>query len=543
MSFLPQKDLSRLRSTCRGMRHAALVQHLTVLQGVPKVVIHDPSRLFPNILSVTRKEETGLPIGFLRPLREFNNLHTLNLAGCEMGNAMFLVLTSLFKHFSSLKDLDIGRNTITSAIFSGKNPEKIFIEFSRLTKLESLTLNGNNIGPSGVYSLSYALPFLPNLKSLELEEIYPMKDLQDIDPSQASVLKKNHFQAFSQLAKGISCAHNLETLSIAGNYLSAKTGCVLLEILSENCPRLKSLDLSTNCLADSVKLLGEEKKFPALAELDISDNKLSMGTAVEFVRDLLRHHSDNITSLGLSALIRKAPKHVSALIPILLEFPNLKVFLLDDMAMGNEGLAKLLLQPEKLSKVEKLTLGHNKISAAGIESLYGASKNLSALENLRLDDNEFSVQHIKKLMEIFQNLPSLKQLSLAYNDLNNDAFDVLIGKLAALPQLTCLELTGNKATARGLIKIIEALHDTEIVPNLNFLALHEKDDGLVLSIADRDLLKPLLRNIQKLRPNLELEGIEELLSEAREDLEDDDSEGEAGEAPESDDSEEEEDLE
>lgn len=216
----------------------------------------------------------------------------------------------------------------------------------------------------------------------------------------------------------------------------------IIKFIQENCPNLRSLDLSkcSNLTDTGLQPISE---LVNLTYLDLPRTKIT-NTGLQYLSKLV-----NLTYLNLQGC-----RGVTDAGP-LSQLVNLTYLNLDGCNITDT---------EPLSKLVNLT-DLNLFSRSGIPTtgLSGLS-NLLNLKNLDLSDSRITDTGLEKL----SNLLNLKNLNLSGSEIT----DAGLEKLSKLVNLTRLNLGGSKITDAGL------KHLSKNLTNLNLSKTNITDDGL-----------------------------------------------------------------
>ncbi|KAJ6863436.1 hypothetical protein NC652_040092 [Populus alba x Populus x berolinensis] len=343
-----------------------------------------------NVLDLSGKGIAGCVAneGFER-LSRLTKLEVLYLDGNNLNNS---ILSSL-KKLSSLKHLSLIGNQLQGSI-NTKGSEGP----SRLNKLETLDLSLNNLNNSILSSLKG----LSSLKYLYLHG----------NELQGSINMKG--------SEGPSRLNKLETLDLSLNNLNNSILSSLKGLSS-----LKYLYLQGNELQGSINMKGSEgpSRLNKLETLDLSLNNLN---------------NSILSSLkGLSSL-----KHLYLYFNQLQGSINMK---------GSEG-------PSRLNKLETLDLSLNNLNNSILSSLKG----LSSLKYLYLQGNE--LQGSINMKEI-DSLSELEVLSLSGNKIHNFSKS---RENTGFSNLSVLHL--ESVTSKASVFILQSL---SAFPNLKALSLRD----------------------------------------------------------------------
>ncbi|KAK7200615.1 leucine-rich repeat protein [Novymonas esmeraldas] len=234
---------------------------------------------------------------------------------------------------------------VTSLDLSGNNisaeqcAELVQRHISKMTRLESLDLKDNKIGPHGAMQLFDALrehcPLLAyldvNENAIQDEALYPLALLLQSAKLRTLNVVTNHItpRGLPTLCDGVVACRTLQELSLAFNLLGDEGGSVVAEMLRDH-PSLTTLDLSDNRIGDVGAV--------AMAEafiLSSSSRVQSLNLAVNHIGDvgiaaiaeaLTKTNNrrftwldlacnDAVTDAGREALVRAVPhmRHVYSL--------------------------------------------------------------------------------------------------------------------------------------------------------------------------------------------------------------------------------------
>lgn len=275
-----------------------------------------------------------------------------------------------------IQELDLSNNLLgeEGAVFLGATLPK-------LCKLRVLKLAGNGMGPTGAQALQAGL-------------LAVSPTLQHLDMSANGLCSEG-------VAALVLASLKLQSLSLAGSWLTADGVNTLLQLLQPMAPHLTHLDIAQNRLnADGTRSLLEQLPvMPHLRSFNFAENFFAT------------------QNVSFNRLTECAP---------VLEDLNLKA-----SSLGSDDVV--------LSEVAACL-------PAGLVSLHLSVAQLKAPQ-------------LQILLDALPTMQKLERLSLCGARLDDGAADLLSSKLASekLPQLQHLDLSGNAITAPALNRLAEAM--------------------------------------------------------------------------------------
>ncbi|XP_026110148.1 NLR family CARD domain-containing protein 3-like [Carassius auratus] len=400
-------------------------------------------------------------------------LKTLKLCNCGLTEESCLVLATVLRSNSSLKELDMSNNNLQD---SGVKKLQSGLEDTNCT-LTKLSLSDCSITEEGYKALALALRSNPS-HMIEL-------DLTGNDPGESGVKQLN------DLLQDPKC--QLKKLRLSCCYITDEGCSALTSALKSNPSHLRELDLSGNELGDSgVKNLSDLLKNPQfkleklhlcecsikekqcfiltsalklnpsnLRELDLSRNELK-NTGVNHLCDVLedshcklerlRLRYCDVTDEGCSAVtlaLKSNPSHLREL--------NLCRNELGDSGVKN--LSDLLMNPQ--CKLEKLGLSECSITyEQGLILTSAIKSNPSHLRELDLSENQIKNTGMSQLCDVLKDPHcKLERLSLNFCGITDvSALTQSLTNTKALQFLKELDLTNNMigGSVKQLIDVLRS---------------------------------------------------------------------------------------
>lgn len=204
---------------------------------------------------------------------------------------------------------------------------------------------------------------------------------------------------------------------------------------------LQELDLGNNDMSMSLNAL---TRLTGLKRLNLSSNFLDGETATALGSMPNLEHlclADTGTRHGFVL-----PLHV---VPAIKKCPNLVHLDISRMGMHAEhggALDQLLL---KLTRLQYLNIGGNRLAAAGLHEIADTLSDTRQLTTLDLSDNELGAWGTARLAAQLPDLQYLSSLRLAWNQVQNEGATHLASALHRFGALTELSLAGNDIRASG----------------------------------------------------------------------------------------------
>ena len=377
-----------------------------------------------------RKQEVILQIR--AALKQCMNLEEVNLEGCD-----FLDFIDSIKH---------------------------------CTKLQTLHLEGNNIGATGAQALANLIKHNPNLVTLNLgtNSISPY-DLQLLNLSNNRIGSGDTAHAdclitaaddINTLKDGLKHCTNLQTLNLNSNGIGADGAKVLADVL-KNCTNLQTLHLDSNEIgADGAKALADVLKHCTnLQTLHLDSNEIGhfdsneIGTdGAKALADGLKHCT-NLQTLHLDCN-EICTDGAKALAGGLKHCTNLQTLHLDHNKISGDG-AKAFAK--HCTNLQALHLNHNMIGAHGAKALADGFKLCTRLQTLQLDVNMFGAYGAKAFADCFKYYTNLRTLYFDGNGIGADGAQALADCLKYCTNLQTLHLNGNGIGSYGAKALADCL--------------------------------------------------------------------------------------
>jgi Ran GTPase-activating protein (RanGAP) involved in mRNA processing and transport len=397
----------------------------------------------------------------LECLQSKTGLTSLNLSNNGIGfpdSSASVVLGDGIAVLTGLTELDLSLNNID---FTDSRGTKALGEgLSGLTNLRVLKINGNFIGHAdsdGISAVSQGISNLVNLEFLDLSNnplefvdskglvslgkaLPNLVNLLSFNGSQTKIGYKDSNGALS-IAQGLSLLTNLEAINLSTNWIDSKdsrAGVVLGRALA-NLTNLTYLDLFSNGIgltdpAGTTAIGNGISSLKKLAFLNLGYNWMGYGGSegvIALSRSLNRTKEIEYINLMSNPIGSTGPDGPAALVPVLLELPNLPIEKVNVQGMTNvtwTSFAHFLqdLRSEAMLNAcqQARCFGRSISSASAPQTLSVASPRLLGASNTTIPfiDNSKSVV-------IYETLPS--QSSFVW-DLGTSA---LTGAaLAAVPE-------------------------------------------------------------------------------------------------------------
>jgi len=469
-------------------------------------------------------ENAAKPLG--SGLAHVGTLETLTLANNALGTMGARDLGSVaFASLHQLKDLDMSNCGLDIEAMKALAPT-----MSRLSRLEVLSFQGNDLGTEGARALSEVLPSFPHLKILNLRHcdfarpavealaqgVAQLKNFEAFDiadrrlmskfvrsmsykhmpqPIQLAKLRVLHVEScnidasyMKQFVTGLRLLSGVEKLVLKGNDMGVE-GAQALAV--EGLPYLSLLrdlniadcglgELAFQEIAPGLKCLSK------LEKLNLRGNELGSAGAAVLAREVL-------PALGLINELILAnnelePEDIQVIAASLNHVPLLeKLVLMGNTFDSMAGNSLAAVAFPHLLHILELNLCNCTLDASGLTSMAAGLGSLCTLVKLVLSSNSIGLEGAQAFaIEACPNLSNLQVLDMCHCGLEPQAIQVLASGLQWLNSLERLILQGNSIGADGAGGLA-----TYAFPSLNSLG------ELNISYADLDSSA-----MQKLAPGL-----------------------------------------
>ena len=350
----------------------------------------------------------------------------------------------------SLKSLSVSNSHLVQVPTKG---------ISRLTALESLDLDGNDITSIDSYSF-YGLPLSSlNLQNNKITSLHEYS-LGGIEVSLTELILTGNNLTLFPIAS-LKRLKNLKSLKLNSNFISS-----IPESLSTKLSSLESLDMRNNRIS---KLTSRSlMSFPSLVSLSLSNN------IIDSIEEKTLFSLSLLESLDLSRNQIKSFESNT--------FSSLKKIKSIDLS-SNSILAIDKSLFYNLLHLKELFLSHNKIT----HLLNGTFSSLKELRSLFLDDN--CIQDIES--GVFS--PSLLQLHLSFNSISSLPLQVFHSN----HELQSLSLDHNLMTeiTPSLFESLKQLRDLRL--QSNYISIVKRTSfNSILSLQELHLQNNVINSIQ-----------------------------------------------
>ncbi|XP_052445004.1 uncharacterized protein LOC127986809 isoform X1 [Carassius gibelio] len=327
------------------------------------------------------------------------SLNKLQLCDCDLTEESCLVLATVLRSNSCLKELDMSNNNLQD---SGVKKLQNGLEDKYCT-LEKLRLSDCSITEEGYKALASALRSNPS----HLIEL----DLTGNDPGQSGV------KELSDLLQDPNC--QLKTLRFLKSPAAEQACDYLTEVLGKSPLLLKELDLSEDKLGDldgeklSALLMDSHNKVEKikLNNCRLTDNSCSVLATVLSSKTILKE-----MNLNNSRLLDSGVKEIcEGLKNPVCELKTLKLCKCDLTEESCSALASVLRSDS--SSLKDLDLSNNNLQDSGVKLLTDGLKENCKLQKLKLSNCSITEEGYKALASALRSNPShLIELNLTGND-------------------------------------------------------------------------------------------------------------------------------
>ncbi|XP_044932031.1 protein NLRC5 isoform X8 [Mustela putorius furo] len=294
-------------------------------------------------------------------------LKRLDLSHLPLGSSALALLTQGLSHMSVLQSLRLSRNGICDV-----GCLQLLEALRAASSLKELGLSHNQIGDFGAQHLAAILPALPELRKIDLsgngigpaggvllvESLALCKHLEEL------MLGYNGLGDVTALRLAQRLPHHLRVLHLPSSGLSLE-GALLLSQALDGRPYVEEISLAVNSLATGVPHF--HQGLPLLRQIDLVSCEI-----------------DNHAAKPLAASLVLCP----ALEEVLLSW-NL---------LGDEAAAELARVLPRMSRLKKMDLEKNQITACGAWLLVEGLAQGSGIQVIRLWNNPISpdvAQHLQ----------------------------------------------------------------------------------------------------------------------------------------------------
>ena len=342
-----------------------------------------------------------------------NNLRSLDMSDCLNGSESATSLVCDYKSRVNLHTLNLHFNKIGP--YGAQVLSKVLVHCNNLRYLD---LAGNDLGDSGCLSLADGLQNHTSLLELKLGlNGITSEGIAAMIP----VIKRNHVQHLDLSKCGIgtggigsdgitamvdvTCADTLQRMELGSNSLSL-VGAMILSDGLQRCRQLMELDISSNSIGSSgMSYLAEGLKCcRQLMELDISNNSIGssgmsyLAEGLKCCRQLMELDISNnsIGSSGMSYLA-EGLKCCTQLVKLDISYNK----------MGSYGLSFLADGLQHCINLQVLNLKCNEITSDGIAAITVIMKRCRYLQELDLSENSIDLDGVAVLVGGWQHYSML----------------------------------------------------------------------------------------------------------------------------------------
>ena len=395
------------------------------------------------------------------------SLHTLNLSCNNIGDdgAMAIVKAIASKHDKNF-NLHLWNNDIT------KDGADVLFQIKENINMNSLTIEGRNIGSRGVASVSLYLAKCKNEGQVLTDASNDFRNLLTLNLSCNSI-GDNGVKA---LAAGLKNCSNLRltSLDLSSNSIGFDGTKVLADVL-KHCTVLGTLDISDNDICvDGVKALAGALKYCSdLHTLNIACNSLHKNGAVALA-DLIKHCpnlckliiADNSIGVHGSQVLAGAIKYCK----------NLHILDISHNDIGDEGATAFAGAIEQCVKLQTLDVTHNHIGKIGTRALVYAIKNCTDLHTLKFSYNNIDAD-TKVFSTFVRYCCKLSTLHLDHCGLNNFDVQILADALKNCRNMLNFNISFNSIGIDGANTLASALKEYHDLHSLDISYNNIYNDG------------------------------------------------------------------
>ncbi len=375
-------------------------------------------------------------------LKNCTSIHTFNLGLNDIGSSGAEALAAALKNCTSIHTLDLDDNGIGSS-----GAEALAAALKNCTSIHTLNLVGNGIGSSGAEALAAALKNCTNVHSLNLY-------YNRIGSSGAEAL-----------AAALKNCTSIHTLNLGLNDIGS-SGAEALAAALKNCTSIHTLNLSGNGIGSSgaEALAAALKNCTSIHTLNLSGNGIGSSGAEALAAALKHCTSIHTLNLGLNDIGSSGAEALAAALKNCTSIHTLNLGLNDIGSSGAEALAAAL---KNCTSIHTLNLGGNGIGSSGAEALAAALKNCTSIHTLDLDDNGIGSSGAEALAAALKNCTSIHTLNLVGNGIGSSGAEALAAALKNCTNVHSLNLYYNRIGSSGAEALAAALKNCTSIHTLN----------------------------------------------------------------------------
>ncbi len=407
---------------------------------------------------------------FADALKNWTNIHTLNLSDNGIGSSGAEALAAALKNCTSIQTLDLGVNDIGSS-----GAEALASALNNCTSIHTLDLYDNGIGSSGAEALAAALKNCTSIHTLNLDYngigssgaealADALKNCTSIHTLDLGLNQIGSFGA-EALAAALKNCTSIHTLDLVGNGIGS-SGAEALAAALENCTSIHSLNLGGNGIGSSgaEALATALKNCTSIHTLNLGGNGIGSSGAEALAAALNNCTSIHTLDLGLNQI---GSFGTEALAAALKNCTSIHTLDLVGNEIGSSGAEALAAALDNCTSIHTMDLGLNHIGSPGAEALAAALKNCTSIHTLSLDGNGIGSSGAEALAAALKNCTSIHTLDLGGNEIGSSGAEALAAALENCTSIHTLDLGLNHIGSPGAEALAAALKNCTSIHTLN----------------------------------------------------------------------------
>ena len=449
--------LKKLRISDNNLHSSAIVV-LNSLAGITTLTVLDlnNNQIFPEANEALASV-----------IMHNTSLEELYLNGNNLGTGTVKVAKSL-QHITTLRVLSLDNNNIPP-----EASEELALVIQSNKQLEKLWLNDNNLH----YSANVILKSLTTITTLTVLGLNNNQLPQEAGEALASIimhntrletlcLNGNNLGVGTLLiAKALQCITTLTILALGNNNIP-KEACDELALAIKSNKQLRKLSMHSNNLDCSANvILNSLITVTTLTALNLDNNQLTQ-EAGEALASVIMHNTRleelylDSNNLGVETVkVAKSLQHITTLKMLSLNSNNIPQEASNELALAiesNQLLRKLRISNNNLhysaivvlnsladiTTLTILDLNNNQITQEAGEALASVIMHNTRLEELYLHSNNLGIGTVK-VAKSLQHITTLRVLSLDNNNIPQEASEELALAIKSNEQLEKLSLNNN----------------------------------------------------------------------------------------------------
>ena len=401
------------------------------------------------------------------------------------------------------------KNNDATIIFGELLKRQIIREYNRAQKQN----NSSNFNLKDAKLKQYGI----NLLNYAIKEISFFKRIV-ITGNQESFNNFNLIKSFVNYSK-----KDLISINFSNNNFSDVFGANIFSCVGINCPNIEIINVSHNCLTYSTfnhKKVQQafEIGFKRLSKLILGNNLLGTKGFIDLCTALIHCKSINLLDVSYNGIDKNAFDNKNVVDLFTENVPNLHSFYYDGNylptnemqnfvknILNNKSLTYLYLQNNQINddsmeiisflisknpSIQFLSLGYNKFTSKGIESLCKGLKSADTrIIELSLQNNNLDENSLKYLAETVKDHQTISSLNFSYNNFAKGECGILISQIIS----NCKKLKNLNLIACHLgLKVKDICQTMETNKSISYLDLSVNDIG-----NNTEIFKALAKMLEK----------------------------------------------